>query len=280
MNSELSAEEANRLFYRDLAEDYDATEACYCIEAERDRLRAALKRAIELTGPDPAVLDAGGGTGNAASLLLGMGLEPMVLDISPHMLGRWERKAQELGHAPRTELGTIEGFLSADDRHWNLIIFSSVLHHLEDPIDALLAAGARLEPGGIIVTMFDPTRSGRPGQMLRKIDWRLWAVLHYPRKIPGLIASRIKRLRQEHDPELEVGRRAERYALRGLDDREIVDRVRAAGLEVVAHERTYSARYALIRLAFRLARFPSSFSLTLRRASGLGLSSQNGASAR
>ena len=75
-------------------------------------------------------------------LLLGMGLEPMVLDISPHMLERWERKAQELGHAPRTELGTIEGFLSADDRHWNLIIFSSVLHHLEDPIDALLAAGA------------------------------------------------------------------------------------------------------------------------------------------
>lgn len=262
--AELSAADANWLFYTELAADYDETESCAFASAEREKLDEALAGALELIGPRPRVLDAGGGTGNASSLLLARDINPLVVDVSPEMLARWREKALALGAEPAIVCSTIEDFLLSDQSAWDMIVFSSVLHHLEDPLGALLAAGSHLEPGGVIVTCFDPTQAGRLGRILRKFDWLLWASLHYPRKIPGLAMRWMRRRRSDHDPRLAVGRRAERHAYHGLDDQRIAAAAQSAGLQVVAHRRRYDARYALTRLAFRAARRPSSFSLTLR----------------
>src|SRR5436305_427810 len=62
MSEQLTASEANRLFYADLAPEYDGTERCAFTPGERTKLRGALERALGLVGSDPRALDAGGGT--------------------------------------------------------------------------------------------------------------------------------------------------------------------------------------------------------------------------
>src|SRR5690242_5603457 len=140
MSQQLTASEANRLFYADLAAEYDRTERCAFTPGERAKLRGALERALERVGPTPTALDAGGGTGNASSILVELGVEPLVVDVSPEMLAVWRAKATALGHEPHTEASGLEEFLDEGDESWDLIVFSSVLHHLEEPLRVLQLA--------------------------------------------------------------------------------------------------------------------------------------------
>lgn len=82
MSGRLSAAEANRCFYADVAESYDRNEVCASSPLERARLRAALVRALDLVGSRPLALDAYGGTGNASELLLELGVTPVVVDAT------------------------------------------------------------------------------------------------------------------------------------------------------------------------------------------------------
>jgi SAM-dependent methyltransferase len=265
MSEQLTASEANRLFYADLAAEYDRTERCAFTPSETAKLRQALERALGQVGPAPQVLDAGGGTGNAASILVGLGVEPLVVDISPEMLEVWQAKAVSLGCEPRTKVGELEEFLSACTDSWDLIVFSSVLHHLEEPARVLELASKRLAPGGVILTMFDPTPGTRMLRMLRRADWAVWAVLHYPRRALELVRGRLRRVAGNQSAELQVGRRAERHAYHGIADDELVARMSSRKMEILDHSRTYDARYLLVRLALRLVSRPSTFSLLLRR---------------
>jgi SAM-dependent methyltransferase len=265
MSEELPAPEANRLFYADLAAEYDRTERCAFSPGERSKLRRAIERALREAGSAPRALDAGGGTGNAASILLELGVNPLIVDISPEMLAVWRAKAAGLGREPRTKVAELEEFLREDTDTWDLIVFSSVLHHLEEPDRVLELATARLAPGGVILTMFDPTLGTRALRALRKADWAIWAVLHYPRRALELVRGRLRRARGDRSVELQVGRRAERHAYQGLPDDELVATMSSRGMEILEHSRTFDARYLLVRLAMRALSRPSTFSLLLRR---------------
>jgi SAM-dependent methyltransferase len=265
MSEQLTASEANRLFYADLASEYDSTERCAFTPGERAKLRGALERALGRVKSNPRALDAGGGTGNAASILVELGVEPFVVDVSPEMLEVWRAKAVALGQECRTEVAELEEFLSEGKEHWDLIVFSSVLHHLEEPSSVLELASRRLSPGGVIVTMFDPTPATGPLRALRKVDWAIWAVLHYPRRALELFRGRVRRARGDQSVELQIGRRAERHAYHGLDDGEIAASMSNRGMEILEHSRTYDARYLLVRLALRALSQPSSFSFLLRK---------------
>jgi SAM-dependent methyltransferase len=222
--------------------------------------------AVKAVRPDPRALDAGGGTGNAASLLLELGVNPLVVDISPEMLEIWRRKSAALGRRARTEAAELEEYLlRSNGENWDLIVFSSVLHHLEDPTRVLELASRRLAPGGAILTLFDPTPATRGLRLLRKVDWAIWALLHYPRRALALLGARILRAAGDKSPELRIGRRAERHAYQGIDDRQLAASMSANGLEVLNHTRTCDARYGIVRLALRLASLPSTFSLLMRK---------------
>jgi SAM-dependent methyltransferase len=265
MKEELTAAQANRLFYADLASEYDRTERCAFTPSERVKLRRALKRALQGLGSAPRALDAGGGTGNAASILVELGVEPLIVDISPEMLEVWRAKAEALGREPHTKVSELEQFLSDCDDRWDLIVFSSVLHHLEEPARVLELASRRLTPGGVIVTMFDPTPGSRSLRILRKADWAIWALLHYPARALGLLRGRLRHAVGDDSAELQVGRRAERHAYQGIDDAELVQLMSGHEMEILDHSRTFDARYLLVRLVLRVLSRPSTFSLLLRR---------------
>jgi SAM-dependent methyltransferase len=260
----ISPAEANRLFYRDIAEQYDSDCSVFQ-EVPQERLESLLRRAVGLVATPDRVLDAGGGSGNASLVLLDLGLDPMVADVSPEMVSIWERRARERGHQPRSEVATLEEFFVADERSWDLIVFSSVLHHLEDPIEVLLAAGRRTAEGGVIATIFDPMALGGTGRLIRRIDYLIWLVRHSPGRLGSAVLRRLRRLGGRPDEQPDIGTLAERHAMHGLDDSAIAQAMAATGMEIVSHERLFDARYALLRRVLAAIGSPTAFSFIFRR---------------
>ncbi len=129
-------------------------------------------------------------------------------DVSPEMLAQWRAKARRLGIVTETLEGEIEPLLTDDPRRWDLIVFSSALHHLDDYVAVAQLAGSRLAPGGVLVSAFDP--ESRPADrwtlLLRRFDYLLSLAAH-PRHLLAAIGRRRGR---HHDADhVNYGERAE-----------------------------------------------------------------------
>ena len=68
MAPELTAAEANRRYYEQIAASYDETECCIARDSERAKLRGALAIALQMLGDNPRALDACGGSGTCRIL--------------------------------------------------------------------------------------------------------------------------------------------------------------------------------------------------------------------
>ena len=259
----LTPAEANRLFYAEHAVDYDATEFCANAALGQQRLRQALAPALGALPPDPRVLDAGGGSGNASRYLFEQGLQPVLVDVSAEMVALWRSKASALGYEPQTQVAELEEFFAEDQRSWDLVVFSSVLHHLEDPGRLLGQVARRLAPGGFIVTVFDPLQLPRRGAILRKLDYLGWLILHARGELPRVVAQRL-RPGAGAEATVNVAAIAEYHAGTGLDDRALVAALAGAGLQVVTHQRTYDCRFSLTHRLARAMRMPTAFSVVVR----------------
>lgn len=257
----MTAAEANRLLYSELAQSYDRVESCVVNSRQRRRLRDALDEALNAVPRTSRVLDACGGSGNVSAILAGQGVVPTVVDVSREMLARWESRAESMGLHPETHVAPIEEFLRADGRRWDLIVFSSALHHLEDPDAVLVTAATCLAPGGAILTIYDPTLATRTLLVLRMVDWLGHLLLHRPREFVAVgqrwLARRRSGAPTNNAPH--IGRLAERHALGGIDDLKLHRTLQNHHLNVVIHERSYEARLLVVRLLLRLSRRPSSF---------------------
>ncbi len=264
----LSTAEANRRLYAQIAASYDATEECVTDSRFRGQLLAALRRAsAELPRDRPLdVLDACGGSGNASLLLFEMGIRPVTVDISPEMLSIFEKQALLRGHQPEYVTAEIRDFFESSARRWDLITFSSALHHLDDVEAVVETALAHLRPGGILLTMFDPTRVTWTGQRLRRIDYLLHIIVRTPGRLPGLFRSRLAPGRSSVDELREMGIVAERHSLVGIDDLALARRLEASGNTVLEHARYFEGRFAFTGWIFRALGSPSSFHLMVRSA--------------
>jgi len=261
----VTAAEANRIFYRDEALDYDRTEACLRDVRQQDRLQCALDRAVARLDGQPRVLDVCGGSGNVGSGLHRHGITPVVVDVSPEMTAIWRSKAAELGVTPEIHNVPIEEFFAADVRRWDLITFSSALHHLEDYANVLNTAAARLAPGGLVLTIFDPTPATGGMRLVRKLDFVAWLAVRRPDRFIRLLGGVARRAIGSREGGDHVGRLAERHAYTGIDDHELANSARRGGLRVITHERSCDARLAVVRFALRRLDWPSSFHLILQR---------------
>jgi ubiquinone/menaquinone biosynthesis C-methylase UbiE len=262
---DVTAGEANRAFYAETAETYDASEECVVDPRLRRRLRDALEHALAFAPPNPRVLDACGGSGNVSLTLLDLGVRPITVDISPEMLAVYERKARASRHEAESVISEIGAFLERDERDWDVIVFSSALHHLEDYRRTLALAIRRLAPGGVLVTIFDPVPAGPLGRKLRRVEYAAHVVVRTPDRVPELVARRLPWRSPPSARSSSVGNLAERHALHGVDDLELRDLFESAGLDVIVHERTHDGRFALTRGLWRLLRHPSSFHFLVRR---------------
>ena len=217
---------------------------------------------MELVGRDAAALDACGGSGYASSVLLELGARPVTVDISAEMLARWREKAESVGYDAPTVEAEVGEFLAATDEVWDVIVFSSALHHLEDYLGVVELAVHRLTPGGVLVTAFDPIAAGRVVQVIRHLDHLVALLIRHPREFfsKGFARGRRTRTGEPH-----IGYLAEFHARTGIDDLAIRDSLQRRGVEVVLHDRDYGARLGVSRVLLRALRSPSSFRLLAQR---------------
>jgi ubiquinone/menaquinone biosynthesis C-methylase UbiE len=224
---------------------------------------------------DIYALDACGGSGNVALKLLERGIKVVLCDISPELINIFKSKCRERGLSAESVCGEIGSFLSSTDRRFDLIVFSSALHHIEDYISVLQLSASRLNQGGMIYTVFDGTKRGFLSYPIITTDYLVFEILNRPDNILTGLSRKLRRMRSGHLSDAaskeklgltreNIGVLAEYYASSGIDDFALVKRMSRRGLEVIWHKRHSDARYAFFRFVLRLLRCPTSFKLLLR----------------
>lgn len=259
----LRTADANRLLYEEHARDYDSSEHCIAQEPIRRMLDGLLDTAIAASAAaKPRALDACGGTGNVSELLARRGIETTLADVSPQMLTLWREKAARLGVPADTFEGEIDAFLAEDPREWDLIVFSSALHHLDDYVAVGEAAARRLAPGGVLVTAFDPIRTADAlTHRLRRLDYLL-SLAASPRTLAAAVGRKLGR---RSAGGVNVGDIAEKHALEGVDDLRIVAALEDAGIEILEHRRYACQRYRITERIIRATRRSTTFHLIARK---------------
>lgn len=274
--------EANRRFYAGIADLYDSTETCVTDPVAQAELESDLERILTLLGkpaPEIAALDACGGSGNVSLKLLRRGVQVTVADISAELLAILRRKAEAEDLRPDIHCGELSTFLREADRDFDLITFSSALHHLQDIEGVLRLALARLRPGGLLFTLHDPTARARQKTLTRAVlraEYYAFKVFCQPGDLPAAVGRKLRRaLGRKPIPSAgniakeQLGVLAEYHVARGIDDVALVERLQANGIEVVEHERFASARFPPVRWLVARLGDATSFKLLLRRPVGL-----------
>src|SRR5256885_8925 len=219
---------ANQEFYRQIAVKYDHYEYCASdpffqnvIEQDLEIIKSKLPSRSEPV----RCLDCGGGTGNVALKMLRRGWQVTVVDVSADMLKILRAKIARNGQTAVFVNDSIENFLSSTQETFDVISFSSVLHHLYSPLNVVAAAATRVRPGGVFYSIFDPVppSSKFAAACFGALDTFLAKVI-YDRDdfLPGL-RRRLLKLRTPRDSThgravISPGDLAEYHARHGIDD--------------------------------------------------------------
>jgi len=153
-----------RTVYERVAERYDRYyRSAWLAVAGRAAERAMLARVVAFASASdsPRVLDAGAGTGALSRQLAVQlsGVHPVLLDLSPAMLG----EAKDLG-APRV-VATLD-LLPFDDDTFDVVMCGWVIETVDRPAAAVAEMLRVLRPSGLLSYSF----CSRPG--LRRDRWR------------------------------------------------------------------------------------------------------------
>src|SRR5260221_1197958 len=150
---------ANKEFYKQIARKYDDYEACASDAFFQRWIEDDLKiveHKLPKRGDAVRCLDCGGGTGNVTLKMLRRGWRVTVVDVSADMLAILERKVRFAGSSATFLNQSVESFFSRSEETFDLISFSSVLHHLYSPLNTIKAAAERISPQGFFYSSFDP----------------------------------------------------------------------------------------------------------------------------
>ena len=272
---EASVTEANVRFYREIAAKYDRYEACVSDRDMQELLNRDLDRIgslIHEQGRRVDCLDCGAGSGNLTLKMLKRGWSVTVVDISPDMLALLETKASSQGYSPRLINDSIANFLTATNDRYDVVTFSSVLHHLYSYVPVVAQAADHLRLNGIFYSNFDPviSRHKALASAFEAFDTSLAKIIHDSSDfLPGIL-RRLRKVLIRPDAQhkrsvLGPGDLAEYHAKTGLDDLRIIELLERKGFVVHEHTRWTSGRTALARFINKRLRLMQSFTITAQR---------------
>lgn len=233
---------ANQEFYRQIAVKYDEYEACASDGFYQDLMEADLETIARTLRKPPGVvrcLDCGGGTGNLTLKLLQRGWNVTVVDVSSDMLEILKAKISAANHHAKFVHDSVEAFLNDSPELFDVISFSSVLHHLYAPLEMVRLAARHIAPSGFFYSIFDPAipSSRVAAASFAALDTLIAKLLHDRQDfLPGMI-RRARKLFAAADGEhgrqvVSAGDLAEYHAARGIDDRAMEAALASAGFEV------------------------------------------------
>ena len=180
------------------------------------------------------------------------------------MINLFESKCKErnLSHY-KAKCAEIGSFLANTSSKFDLIVFSSALHHIEDYTSILKIAATRLNKNGFIYTIFDPIKCDFPTYLILRFEMILNAATKYPSEA-CMIARRqaITKIHRNFDPNIAV--EYEYYAKSGIDDFSLINSLKEIGIQIVIHERYTDARYTFVRQLLSVLKRSTNFKLLLR----------------
>jgi ubiquinone/menaquinone biosynthesis C-methylase UbiE len=272
--------EANREYYALTAAQYESSETCVTDSVVQAALEHDIDEIVAQLGGAAAqlrALDACGGAGNISIKLLKRGMQVTLADISPDLQAIFRRKCAEQGFQARTFLGEIGAFLAQPGDKFDLITFSSALHHLADIDGVLNLAFSRLAPGGLVFTVFDPTRRDNHRVLTRlamRLEYFGFKAFCQTADVPKAALRRLRRILSHSSADNKsavelnastAGLLAEYHVEKGIDDRALVTRMKQVGYEVVWHERYAGTRFKLTQRLIERMGDATAFKLLLRK---------------
>ena len=263
---------ANVAFYKEIAKKYDQYESCASEEFYQRMLESDLHKMKALLPPGRIrCLDRGGGSGNLTIKMLNRGWIVTVVDVSPDMLEVSRAKVSAAGYTAEFVNDSIEHFLSSSQDTFDVVAFSSVLHHLYSPQDVVKEVAPRIKPGGFFYSNFDPVppSSRLLASCFYNLDTILANILHDREDFfPGIVRRFRKLTLARHaDHERAVaspGDLAEYHARTGLDDRSIAEVLEQHGF-LISRQRYPVGRTKLMLGANRKLRALLSFKIMAQR---------------
>ena len=231
---------ANVKYYEQIAETYDQYESCASdtylqgmLQSDLDTMQSRMKQ------DRIRCLDCGGGSGNLTLKMLARGWNVTVVDLSPDMLRVSKSKVALNGYTAEFLNDSIEHFLSTSRGDFDVVAFSSVLHHLYSPLDVVREIAARITPGGFFYSNFDPTLPSSPflTKWFYDVDTIVAKIVRDRADLLPGIARRLRKLFLEQDPAhgraiAGPGDLAEYHARTGLDDVSIAKTLEQRGFVV------------------------------------------------
>jgi len=263
---------ANVDFYKEIARKYDGYEACASDEYLQEMLESDLNRMQSLLAKERIHgLDCGGGSGNLTLKMLKRGWNVTVVDVSADMLEISRAKVSASGYFAEFVNDSVEHYLSSSPGVFDVITFSSVLHHLYSPLDVVNEVAARVAPGGIFYSNFDPVLPSSRSLIACFCDLdTILAKILRDRKdlLPGML-RRLRKLTLAQDaahrrPVASPGDLAEYHAREGLDDVSIAQALEQQGF-LVQRERYPVARTKLMLWANKHLHAHLSFKILAQR---------------
>lgn len=214
---------------------------------ERRRMREDMATLDELLADRDTVraVDVGAGTGRLTLQFVGRGWNTTAVDSSEGMTailrGRYERLAEDR----RGELGIVhanaEDFLAEAEGEFDLFAFSSVLHHLPDPLGVIRMCAKRLAPGGCIYVTQEPMPVTGPTKTpAARIVKVLDEIVRSPQQLYRQVYRRARNL-----PRAKAGALVDVHVEAGLDVAALEDALAEAGVKRRRFE-TYADRKTAI----------------------------------
>jgi len=204
--------------------------------------------------------------------MLKKGWSVTAVDISSDMLALLETKAACEGFSPRLINESISKFLATTHENYDVVAFSSVLHHIYSYLPVVTQAADHIKQGGIFYSNFDPVVSKHPHstRLFEALDTAVAkAIFDSSDFFPGVLRRIRKSFRksdgQHGRPVLGPGDLAEYHAKTGVDDLSIIQYLEKSGFSVHEHTRWSSGRSVLTRGINRRLRLMESFKIVAQR---------------
>ena len=245
-------------FYADLEESrYLYYEYEVIFQAVINVLNQSMRRSLR-------AVDICGGAGKAAFVVnkCDPSCDVTLVDVSRKMLELAQLKAKRQRFNKLRIVQTDAFSFLAGDGVYDLIIFSSAIHHFKDPRKLLCAAAKKLSPEGIIITIADPTTLIK-SKRYKLFEFLVMNLEGKKKTVRNVFARSLMLKQSKNEVAASKCDIAEYQTLKGIDDKNLVKQLSVWGLYPLVHLR-YPAGEPYMTKIMPLIGLNWAFSLILR----------------
>lgn len=211
--------------------------------------KAIMEALAERLGRSVKAVDICGGSGKASFIMkqCDPASEVSLVDLSDKMLAVARSKMKQEGLEDIELIKTDAfSFLETTRQQYDLIVFSSAIHHFKDPVKLLSAAAEKLTADGCIVTIAEPTTIIKSTRF--KIVTFIFGHKEYKQDVVKSWVRYIATWGESWPARDEFADIAEYQTYKGIDDVELSARLNSLGINPLLHLRYPSGDPLMLKI--------------------------------